>query len=310
MEEEIENLGKGALVDTPDHRDYTAELVLGASEPIDWSRELILPEAVNFNQGSSNSCVGCGGRSLHWQINPSEDWSRRDLYSQIYIPPAGGAYLRDVVKLICDIGNRNQKECPDPSKATESNMREKATSPNIGDDGRELGYFVIKNNIIDTVAQAVRDYNGAIIGVVGSNEGWRDKTNPRPPKQGEAVWQHCIHVFGYKLINNKKTLICKSSWCSGSHHIHYINEDYFASGNTFNGWCLIPKEETSMTNSILVKRQVGDTWEYGFFDPDTAPDALISDMRNRGVTPPLKEDGTLDWDRVENMISGLIVSNK
>ena len=146
--------------------------------------------------------------------------------------------------------------------------------------------------------------------MVGSNEGWRDKTNPRPPKNGEGTWQHCIYAFGYTIKNGKRTIICKSSWCGGSHHIHYINEDYFASGNTFNGWCLIPKKETTMTNSILVKRQVGDSWEYGFFDPDTSPDALISNMRNRGIEPPLKEDKTLDWDRVENMVSGVITPNK
>lgn len=54
----------------------------------------------------------------------------------------------------------------------------------------------------------------------------------------------------------------------------------------------------NMTNSKLVKQ--GST--YGYFDPATAEDALISAMRNRGITPPLKADGKLDWDKVNSMV--------
>lgn len=319
-EEDILVLGKGALPDPYDPRDYTAEVNFGAAEPIDWLKPFTLAEPVDFNQKSSGSCVGCGARNLHWAINP-KDFSRRDIYSRIHLPQ-GGAYLRDGVKVICDIGNQTQDECPDPKIPTETLMREKSSLPDsAGADDKEMGYFVIKNNNIDSVAQAIRDFKGAIIGVNVSSAGWKDKTNPRPPLPGENTDGHCIYAFGYLMRNGKKTLICKSSWCNSTHHVHYINEDYFTTGNTFNGWCLIPKEETSMTNSRLVKTQVGTKpdgspiWEYGFWDPDTAPDALISDMRNRGITPPLypvghPEAGKLDWDRVENMLSGVIIPHK
>lgn len=318
MAEDIEQLGKGALPDPYDVADYTAELTFGAGEPVVWKPEpLGRPEPVDFNQASSSSCVGCGGRNLHWSVNDKQDWSRRDLYSQIFIPGSGGAYLRDVVKVICDIGNQNQAECPDPVKPTEALMRQKSSlPPSAGADGKEMNYFVIKVNTIDAVAQAIRDYNGCIFGVVGSNPGWKDKTNPRPPKPGETLWQHCIEGFDFHLRNGKKTIISKSSWCGNGHHIHNINEDYFTSGNTFNAWCLIPKEQLMGTNSLLIKRQTGTKpdgspiWEYGFYDPETAPDALISGMRNRGITPPLKPDGTLNWEQVENMVSGVITPNK
>ena len=317
MEDEpIEQLGKGAIVDPYDPRDYTAEIRFGAAEPIDWSKELRLEEPVDFNQGSSGSCVGCGTRNLHWQINP-KDFSRRDIYSQIFIKPDGGAYLRDGVKLLCDIGNQTQDECPDPKNPTEALMRIKSSlPPSAGADDKEFAYFVVKNNLIDAVAQTVRDYKGSIFGVVGSNAGWSDKTNPRPPKSGEELWQHCIKAFGYHMHDGQKCIIAKSSWCRGSHHEHHIKENYFTSGNTFNAWCVIPKEEIMATNSIIVKRQVGTKenveaiWEYGIYDPDTAEAGLIGDLRNRGVTPPLKTDGTLDWEKLEQMVSGIIIPNK
>ena len=319
-EEEIVSLGKGALPDPYDPRDYTAEINFGAAEPINWSKPLSQPEPVDFNKRSSLSCVGCGSRNLHWAIKP-KDFSRRDIYSRIFLPQ-GGAYLRDGVKVLCDVGNQTQDECPDPKSPTEALMRQKSALPDsAGADDKEMGYFVIKNNTIDAVAQAIRDFKGASIGVTGSDAGWKDKTNPRPPKPGEPTWGHCIYAFGYHMHGGVKCIIAKSSWCSSSHKVHHIKEEYFASGNTFNGWCLIPKEDASMTNSRLVKTQVGTRpdgspiYEYGFWDPDTAPDALISDMRNRGITPPLYPDGhpqagKLDWDRVENMVSGVIIPNK
>ncbi len=316
MNDDITQLGKGALKDPYDYRDYTAEIHFGAAEPIDWTKPVILPEAVNFNQGSSNSCVGCGTRNLHWQVNP-KDFSRRNIYSNIFIPGSGGAYLRDGVKFICDVGNQTQDECPDPFNPTETTMRIKSSLPDsAGAEDKEFNYFVVKNNTIDAVAQAVRDYGGAIMGVVGTNEGWADKTNPRPPKAGETQWQHCIEAFGFTMRNGEKTIIAKSSWCGGNHHIHYIKESYFTSGNTFNAWCLIPKEDIMSTNSLIVKHQIGTNtdgspkWEYGIYDPDTSPDGLIGDMRNRGIQPPLKPDGTLDFDRVEQMVSGVIIPNK
>lgn len=59
----------------------------------------------------------------------------------------------------------------------------------------------------------------------------------------------------------------------------------------------------NMTNSLIVKK--GD--EYGIYDPATSPDGLITLMRNRGIQPPLKEDGSLDFAAVDKMVSGHVV---
>jgi hypothetical protein len=310
---DLENLGKGALPDPNDPRDYTAEAQFGASEPVLWGSPLGRPEPIDFNQKSSSSCVGCGTRNLHWSIN-NKDFSRRDIYSRIYLPQ-GGAYLRDGVKTVVDIGNQTQVQCPDPAIPTEANMRIKSTLPDSAGE-RELAYFVVKQNLIDGVAQAIRDYKACIFGITGSNPAFADKTNPRPPKQGETLWQHCIEGFDYHLHSGVKCIIAKSSWCSGSHHVHHIKEEFFTSGNTFNAWCIIPKEETFMTNSLILKREIGNKpdgsplWEYSIGDPATSPDGLITLMRNRGIAPPLKPDGTLDFERVDQLVSGVITSNK
>lgn len=62
---------------------------------------------------------------------------------------------------------------------------------------------------------------------------------------------------------------------------------------------LTPKNKT-MTNSILVKRGS----EYGFYDPATTEDGLISMMLNRGIKPPQDANGKLIWSEVEKMVKG------
>lgn len=51
----------------------------------------------------------------------------------------------------------------------------------------------------------------------------------------------------------------------------------------------------NMTNSLIVKNGS----EYGIYDPATSEDGLVTLMRNRGMTVPLKVDGSLDWDKVK-----------
>jgi hypothetical protein len=293
-----EYLGKGLIPDTPDARDYILETQFGAAPSIEWRpAPLGRDEPPDWNQRTSDSCVGCATRNVHWVLK-RKDYSVRDIFSRIAL--AYGAQLRDGVAQICKpSGHQTRDECPDPSVPTPANMRVRSTKP-------------------DSAGSEDQD---VLFGVNVSSAGWKDKTNPRPPKSGEATEGHAIAAFDYHLHNDKKCIIAKSSWCSGSHHVHHINEDYWATGHTFNGWCVIPKEEQYMTNSILCKHQVGTApdgspiWEFGFYDPATSPDALISDMRRRGINPPLHpeghpEAGKLDWERIEPLLGGAVIPIK
>lgn len=56
----------------------------------------------------------------------------------------------------------------------------------------------------------------------------------------------------------------------------------------------------TMTNSLLLMHGS----EYGIYDPATSPDGLITLMRNRGMVPPLKPDGTVDFSQLNLMVQG------
>jgi hypothetical protein len=236
----IENLPKGALPDPVDERDYKIES-LGAIPSVDFSKEFRLPDPGNEDQGSSDSCVAQAWSYYHTQLHPKH-YSRRDLFCRIALDY--GAYIRDGGWQVVNNGQATRDEVSDPNPETPQNMRDKlGTKQEYRDDDKELNFFVLSGDI-DTVASAVKAYKGVVFGVTGSNPGWQDLANPRPPLPGEAQWGHALYAMGYHLHDGQKCIIAKSSWCNTGVTEHHIKANYFNSGMTFNPWTLIPKEQT------------------------------------------------------------------
>jgi hypothetical protein len=236
---DIENLPKGCVPDPIDERDYKIES-LGATPQVDWSREFRLPDPGNEDQGTSDSCVAQAWSYYHTQLHP-KNYSRRDLFCRIALDY--GAYIRDGGWQVVNNGQATRDEVFDPTTQTPQNMRDKTgTKQEYRDDDKELNYFVLPGDI-DTVASAVKTYKGVVFGVTGSNPGWQDLANPRPPFPGEAQWGHALYAYGYHVHDGWKCIIAKSSWCNTGITEHHIKENYFNSGMTFNPWTLIPKEQ-------------------------------------------------------------------
>ncbi len=249
--ENIENLGKGLQPQPPDVRDFNAAFMMAGAAPIEWGVEVRLSEPPNENQRTSDACVAYASSYFHWQLK-RKNYSRRDLFSRIALD--SGAYLRDGVKAICEVGHQTRDECPDPEKPSKFNMRVKSLLPDsAGEDDKEERYFG-GGITMEQMAQGVRDFNGAVFGVYGDSDGWEDKTNPKPP-EGQPDWAHALYAFGYHLHDgHTKCIIAKSSWCSDTHHEHHIKEEYFNQGFVFNNWILIPKGATYMIKRYLVEK--------------------------------------------------------
>lgn len=225
----------GALPDPKDERDFQAEPLMASAPPVDWSKPISLPQPPLWNQEQSDACVGASWSYYHWQLR-DEVFSKRDLFARI--AQSYGAYIRDGGVTIVKIGQETEKELPDPITPDPANMRDKTgLNDKQAADDRELDSFVLPNTI-DSCAQAVRDYKGCVFGVTGTNEGWKDLANPRPPQTGETTWGHALYLYGFHLHDNEKCVIARSSWDGTDHH---IRENYFTSGNTFNPWTLIPR---------------------------------------------------------------------
>jgi hypothetical protein len=259
----VDNLGKGAVESPPDPRDYALSFIAGAPGPVDWNVPFRLPEPPDSNQASADCCVGEATSYFNWQL-ARKPFSVRSVFA--YIAQAYGAYLRDGPARVVSFGQETFEEAPDPQLKTMKNMRSKdGLNPPDALDDRALRFFDTQGSA-DQLAQAIRDWKGAIFGLMVSNAGWADKTNPRPPASGEAFEGHALYAFGYHMHNGLKCIIAKSSWCGGGHHEHHIKENYFASGYVFQqAFILVPKE-----NLPMVRR-------YRFNDHGTLGIALKAD---------------------------------
>jgi len=128
----------------------------------------------------------------------------------------------------------------DPASPNPTNMRVKSDQPDsAGAEDKGDRYFLISPAPnIDQIAQAVRDWSGAMIGIY--TKGWTDLNYPKPATT--AGGGHALYIFGYHTHSDgKKCIIAKSSWCKVGHHTHHINEDHFAASRVYDGWVLVPK---------------------------------------------------------------------
>src|SRR3990167_583802 len=116
------NFPLGAFKDKEDSRDYEAEPILAVSEPVDWDYGPGLTEPFDENQGNSNSCVAQAWSYYFWQFTRN-DYTRRDLYARIFVPPAGGAYIRDGGLKLIGEGITTRNEVFDPTPQTEPEMQ-------------------------------------------------------------------------------------------------------------------------------------------------------------------------------------------
>ncbi len=240
----IENLPKGAVRDPADKRDFKIA-TLGALPPVEWNVPYSVPEPANDDQGSSDACVSYSCSYYHENMKPKR-FSRRDLFSRIAL--SYGAYIRDGILAIKKQGQATKDEVPDPANPTPKNMRDK-TGVTLDKelDDQEANGWVIESNDIDTCAAAIKLYGGVVFGVDGTNEGWQDLLNPRPPAPtDQTLWGHALYAKGYHLHNGIKCIIAKSSWCNTGVTEHHIKENYFKSNHTFNPWTLIPKEQSML----------------------------------------------------------------
>jgi hypothetical protein len=211
---------------------------------VDWRRGSGLPHPPLRDQNQSDSCVAHAWSYYHWQVTRKE-FSRRDLFARI--AQKYGAIIRDGGLEILKHGQQTEDQLPDPNPETPANMRDKTgVSAPAEAAGQEANSFVL-NGDIESVARAIAAYKGVVFGVLGTNPEWHDMTNPLPPPLGTPEmekWGHALYAVDFHIHNDgQKCIIAVTSWPSAGITEHHIRENYFLTGNTFNPWTLIPKEQ-------------------------------------------------------------------
>ncbi len=220
-----QSTSKGALLSPLDVRDFSYK---GFSTiPYDWSVPFSVTPILNVkNQGLSSSCGGQAGAyygAVLEALNDStmEERSAKFIYAQVFAP-GGGSYLRDICDLVVKQGWGKESLTPSyegspeailpPSELFMEKVEDITTQARSdASTAKALAYANVQIDI-DSIAQAVRDNNGAIIMIGGQNNGTWLSAYPAPAVTPE--WRHFLYVGKLKMENGKKYLGVINSWGS------------------------------------------------------------------------------------------------
>lgn len=247
--------GTGAKKSPKDKRDFKWEKLGFASQPFDWSVgfETIKPLKVKDQNGSS-SCGGQAGSYYGEILNAKSDGTQEERSAKfLYAPVAvssGGSYGRDIMDRAVKFGFGLESLTPSydngnpPTEAFISKKEDitpEAYTQAVKE--RALSYVRITDTYnIETIAQAIRDNNGAMIGIRGENNGTWFSKFPSPPHN--FTWQHWLFACGAVMISGVKFIKVINSWGDkvGDNGYQYISEAFFTSGNCFEAWTCVYNE--------------------------------------------------------------------
>ena len=256
-----DQLQHGAIVTEPKpHEDYTLGM---SSIPFDWNKGFQcswIPKAKD--QGTSSACGGYATSTLKEILDVQHTVkSPKFIYSQTHAV-GGGTSIYALGNLLVKEGACSELLCPS-YPPTESNLTrsEDITKEMLYDAIKDLSLSYAQINTlkdIDSIAQALRDNDGLILGIYGFNNGSWLTENPLPSNEPATnKWAHWICGFEAGMYKGKKAIRFMNSWGTscGNNGAQWITEDFFTSGNIWCAWTItenpiIPPFKYTFTKSI------------------------------------------------------------
>ena len=316
------NFGHGAI-HTEDPRDIKYEEHIGGFSPFDWATGFDVEKHLNFtlpikNQWSSESCVGQGWSYKTAIANLAitgkyDEVSAKAIYSQIFLP-GGGADIRQGGLLTTKFGELLESIVAShkaDGSVDEPFMEDTSwITPQLITMAKNLqtqSVATVNSTDMDTWACAIRDNNGIVAGVTGTNNGTWNSLEPTPPTDTtpqNSLWGHCLY-FGKAGVDSKgKYISTPNSWGSrGKDDLHpdgwqKLRQSWFDENGKwlFNAWTLINK-----VNKPTMAKLLKDTKSpaCGFWIPAVNEQELINQAKLNGYTLPLNAIGGIDWQKIK-----------
>ncbi len=260
--------GTGGFIDSYDSRDLKLKDIAGATLPFSWDKGFDVEEKLGFkikikDQGASFSCGGQAWSYLAEVLealstNSYEPRSAKYIYAQTAVE-GGGSYGRDNCEILQSQGSARESVLPSyPNTEVNLTAAIDITNPVRDDAKKSIFYpYAHAEGDIDSIAQAIRDHNGVVLGVDGENNGTWISAFPKPPKI--IQWRHWVYAGKAKVIDGKKFIGIANSWGEdvGEKGWQWISEDYFTTGHVFDNWTHIYKAQTALA-LFLTDMRYGD----------------------------------------------------
>lgn len=260
----------GAIQDTLDVRDFHFGEEIGhASAPFDWTTgydvETIVGTLTVKDQGTSSSCGGQAW-STYGEVwdkiidNEKSEKSAKFIYAQTFVGN-GGSGGRPNCDIVINQGWAPETLCssydngiPGSEAFYERPHDITASARSEALKDRAFAYANV-GSAIDTIAQALRDNYGVVLGITGTNNGTWRTNNPQPPLSFQDSWNHWVYAGKARLHNGKKQIGFLNSWGTetGDAGWQWIDETYFTKRIMnlpciWSAWTLAVKDEPPIVN--------------------------------------------------------------
>ena len=288
----------GAIVtESKPHEDYQLGM---SSIPFDWTKGYDINYTFSKVKNQYQS-YSCGGQALAYYkevLYRSEEQSAKFIYAPIHAEN-GGSSSEALGQRVKKVGSTKESLCLSYTNDGTTNESFMTRASDITDEAmtyassnKSLKYAYVRHDI-ESVAQAIRDNNGCIIGITGQNNNSWTSANPQPPVGNDDTWNHWVYATWAGMYKGKRAIKFINSWGKyiGDLGYQYITEDYFKSNNIFSVWVLtenaiIPRYiftkpiafgETSKDITYLQKRLVEEGYNQpitGYYHKITAQNVL------------------------------------
>lgn len=255
------NFNPGGIVDRPDNRDFKYEEVAGVALAFDWTKGYDIEEELskalkvsNFKLAvkDQNGSFSCGGQAWAYlaevlealSTGTYEPRSAKYIYAQTWAP-GGGSRGRDNADIFVKQGVAKESVLTsyDNGQPPQEGFMQK--SSDITDIARQdaklskASVYAETNLDIESIAIAIRDNHGIVLGIDGQNNGTWISEFPKPPTLTE--WRHWIYAGKAKMRNGKKHIGFLNSWGAsiGDKGWQWIPIEYFTTSHIFSSWAHI-----------------------------------------------------------------------
>lgn len=237
--------GTGGIIQERDETIAGFGELVADSPVFDWERGFDIRkklgrELSTKNQGQSGSCGGQASSYLTEAILGSEESSARSIYNKCFYPD-GGSTESGLINTILNIGVDKESvttSYENGNPPSEAFMQTPDSNPSFIKGLRP----VYVGTDFDSMATAILQNNGIVIGISGENNGTWLSAEPKPPTKAE--WNHWVYAGFAGMRNGKKCIGFKNSWGKevGEDGWQYIYEDY--EPHLFCAWSMVYNKKT------------------------------------------------------------------
>lgn len=244
------------------------------TKPFDWEAGFDIEKRIGheLTTKDQNTASSCGGEAasyfrtvmLSLRGGEYEDQSSKFIYAPIAVA-GGGSSEEEITRRLVEAGSCAERLCPSSISARPVNESFMARKRDIGQpaiadaEGKRVKERAYVKRDLDSLAKAVRDSGGAIVGIRGTNNGTWNSKFPKPPKKGASTWNHWMYAGKAITINNKKYVGLKQSWGDvGERGWQWVGEEHMP--HLWTAFTYVDLDmDPSFSHRFYVQMQLGDS---------------------------------------------------